>query len=365
MASAAWAKSWCAAPLVAHEWGVHLVRVDGVAPRGAPLPSWFHEDGSGDAANLVPVWALPPDNGIRDLPVVQFHGFPGPVAVEVGFGADEASAWWPAVDRRIAGADARSPDAIGGRERLLLARDARNPLKTNPPIGSDPTKQLGWDALALLETPTSPRHPAEQPWVDALRRVPTALWVDTGTESDRFLFYEADTASAPDLVLERGDSWSPTHPHHLVRNRSPYPVHDVIVIADGRAWTAPQVPAGATAGFLLDQPLDRAGIVAWLGQRWVDPAGPPTERWTADDCVMMRDPAIPVDTATGHRLYAPELDVLLSVWADRMLATDGARLVYREDPAALDARMPLAVYTDMYHWVQTSRLGVVMVEGGF
>jgi len=141
-------------------------------------------------------------------------------------------------------------------------------------------------------------------------------------------------------------------------------VHDVIVIADGRAWTAPAVPPGATAGFLLDRPLDRAALVRWLRERWIDPAGPPVGwSWTAEDCVMMRDPAIPVEEAAGYRLYGPELDVLLSVWADRMLAADGARLVYREDPGALEARMPLSVYTDMRHYVELNRLGIVVVEG--
>jgi hypothetical protein len=78
---------------------------------------------------------------------------------------------------------------------------------------------------------------------------------------------------------------------------------------------------------------------------------------------MMRDPTVPVEKARGHRLYGPEVDVVLGVWADRLLAADGVHLVYREDPAALDARMPLAVYTDMFHFVELDRLGIVLVEG--
>jgi hypothetical protein len=31
----------------------------------------------------------------------------------------------------------------------------------------------------------------------------------------------------------------------------------------------------------------------------------------------------------------------MAVWADRLLAADGVRLLYREDAAALDARMPV------------------------
>ena len=78
---------------------------------------------------------------------------------------------------------------------------------------------------------------------------------------------------------------------------------------------------------------------------------------------MMRDPAVPVESSAGYRLYGPELDVLLGVWADRMLVSEGVHLVYREDPTALDSRMPLSIYTDMTHYVELSRLGVVLVEG--
>ena len=58
-----------------------------------------------------------------------------------------------------------------------------------------------------------------------------------------------------------------------------------------------------------------------------------------------------------------EVDVLLSVWADRLLASDGVRVVYREDTAALDALMPASLYTSMFWYVQWRRLGVVLVEG--
>ncbi|MEL6348465.1 MAG: hypothetical protein AAFV53_35490 [Myxococcota bacterium] len=71
---------------------------------------------------------------------------------------------------------------------------------------------------------------------------------------------------------------------------------------------------------------------------------------------MMRDPALPVEVAEGHRLYTAEVDVLMDVWSARLLQSDGAHLVYREDTAALDALMPVSVYTDMYHFVEWSRL---------
>jgi hypothetical protein len=76
----------------------------------------------------------------------------------------------------------------------------------------------------------------------------------------------------------------------------------------------------------------------------------------------MRDPMRPVERAADHRLYAGEVELLWSVWAERLLRADGDRVVYREDPAALDAMMPVSLYTDMYHFVEWSRLGLVVVE---
>lgn len=81
------------------------------------------------------------------------------------------------------------------------------------------------------------------------------------------------------------------------------------------------------------------------------------------DCVMMRQPAEPFVTTDDHRLYPEELAVLLSVWEDRFFTGDGSRILYREDTAALDALVPLSLYTDMYHTIQTSRLGLVLIEG--
>lgn len=82
-----------------------------------------------------------------------------------------------------------------------------------------------------------------------------------------------------------------------------------------------------------------------------------------NDCVMMQDPAVPVESASDHRLYGPELDVLLSVWRQRLLSGPSPRLIYREDTAAVDAAMPLSVYTDMRHYADLQRLSVVLVEG--
>jgi len=370
---AAQAKSWCASPLTAHEWGVAVLRTDGVQPEGVALPSWLHREALPIAPAERPVRHRDVDSGVRTLPVVQFYsparwGDSVPVGLEVGFRQGEASLWFPQVDRRVPASIARGPAAEWARQDLLLRRAARPPFGRGPypPLPSDPTRQLHWDALFLSQKASPPSHPAEVPWVDALRQMPGALWVHGMEETERFVFYEADTEESPAVLLERGASWSPTHPHYQLRNGSDWPVHDVLVVADGQAWRAPSIPAGATAGFLLEEPLEADVQRAWLRDRWTDhavPAPPKEVAWEQDDCVMGQDPALPVEAASGHRLYAAEIDVVLDVWAERLLASEGVHLVYREDPEALDALMPISVYTDMFHHVDLRRLGVVLVEG--
>jgi len=186
--------------------------------------------------------------------------------------------------------------------------------------------------------------------------------VGNGAETERFVFYEADTTERPALSLERGDSWAPDRPHYVLHNTASWPVHDVFFSAGGHVFYAPAIPAGATAGFLLNEHND-ANPAQTLRALLVDSSQPsPTPQWNmSDDCVMTRDPSIPVTKATGHRLYAGEVDTLLSVWADRLFPATPT-VVYREDAAALEALMPLSVYTDMYHYVDLSRLGLVVVE---
>jgi hypothetical protein len=77
---------------------------------------------------------------------------------------------------------------------------------------------------------------------------------------------------------------------------------------------------------------------------------------------MQRNPAVPVDRAADHRLYAAEIDVVLDAWGARFFDAQGTTIVYREDIAQLDAAMPLSLYTDMQHHVQLRRLGLALVE---
>jgi hypothetical protein len=82
-----------------------------------------------------------------------------------------------------------------------------------------------------------------------------------------------------------------------------------------------------------------------------------------DDCVMQRDPAVAVALSDGHGLFPGEIDALLDLWQGRFFDQDGTVLLYRDDPGALDAMAPLALYTDMRHYVELSRTGLVLWEG--
>ncbi len=324
------AESWCAAPLTVHEWGVAVFSGDGRPLAGPPLPDWFHTTAGGPAHEAVPVAELPADSGIRTLPVLQFYaprvwGGDIPLAVDVGFAQGTPAVWYPQVDR--------ATDAELFWRRLDLTRQAPEVL---------PADTVGW--------------------VSPLRAVEDALWVSRGAESDRYLFYEGTTRESPAVTITPGENGDR---HYILRNTTDWDVHDVFVVhvEDGQRslWYTPKVPGGKTASCLRNPRSDDPADL--LRSRDVTPR--PAEGWSMRDgeCAMMRDPAVPVAQATDHRLYAEELAVLLSVWEDRFFTEQGSRILYREDTAALDALVPLALYTDMHHYIETSRLGLVLVEG--
>jgi hypothetical protein len=260
---------------------------------------------------------------------------------------------------------AQSPNAQKARAELVSLRTKRDPMAgTDGVLPPDPTRQLGWESLSASTVAPAKLRDTDVAWVKTLRDMPDALWIQHGGDSERFIFYEGTAPPKPAITVERGPSWSPTRPHYILRNTSAHPVHDVVIVADGRSWQAPAIPAGATAGFLLEEKLDANALLARLRQVWSEAPAPADRSLGMDaDCVMMRDPAIPVESASGHRLYPGEVDALLSVWGQRISASQGVHLVYREDIAALDEAMPASLYTDMYHHLEWRRLGVTLVEG--
>ncbi|TNF33352.1 MAG: hypothetical protein EP329_08395 [Deltaproteobacteria bacterium] len=374
------AKSWCANPLWVHEWGVHVFDRDGGPAEGTPIPAYFHtraEARQGD----VPVRELPPDSGIRDLPVVHFYAAgmrfdTVPVGLEVGFTRGAASAWFPAADRVRAAAVANAPASTVARTQLLAQRGVRATDRRTwdgdaPAMPPDPTRQLVWSRLDLAKKPAFTPAASGVPWVKAAREL-DALWVNGGGESERFVFYEGRTVERVPLALRRADGWAPDARRYVLANTGAHPVHDVFLVhneADAAyVFTAATVPPGGEVSFTLDALAvrDRGAATAdVLRARLVDPqAAAPPERydWDHDSCVMGRDPAVPVEEAADHHLYRGEVDLLLGVWGRRFFEQPGTTVVYREDTAYLDAVMPLSVYTDMFNFVVLHRAGLAVWE---
>lgn len=205
-----------------------------------------------------------------------------------------------------------------------------------------------WEALTLDPTPARPaQDDAAATWLGSLRALDRALWVNGSAESERFLFYEGATAEKPLLRSSVGRCGLRANPIIFLRNASAFAVHDVFVIqrdlgrVEARVFYAPSIPAGADVGFTLDGPLlsvddFKKQTHDTLRASLVDPKEPaPPERydWSADGCVMGRDPAIPVETAEGHQLYQAEANIILDIWSERFFAQPGTVIIYREDIA--------------------------------
>jgi len=367
------AESWCAYPIWAHEWGVQVFG----GAKSAPLPLSFAHDSTGTVSEPTPVRDMDVDSGVRALPVVSFFAPQTrfdtvPIGLEVGFSAGKAALWFPQVDTLVDAATANAATALDERQALLDARAKRDPYGENPVLGADPTRQLVWETLSLEEKGKGSEK-STQTWVDALRKLDGALWVERGAESERFAFYEGRTDEKPLLEVERGDEWSDTRAHYVLKNPSAWPVHDVLVVRrvgkQAYVFYAPSIPAGKSAGFVLEDALQvgsdafKEATRGQLEKSLVDattPTPPTDYDWSTGTCVMGRDPAVPVEVAEGHRLYQAEVDVLLDAWGPAFFEQEGTVVVYREDPGYLDAMMPLSLYTDMYHFIELRRAGLVL-----
>jgi len=381
-AAPAHAESWCAYPLWVHEWGVHVFAADGKPAAVEELPDYFHPPAGGARSDAQKaVRNLPADSGVRALPVLHFYSSgslssPIPVAVEVGFTHGAASAWYPAVDRLRPADEANGPEAAAMRakiEKLRAARKAAGPFGRDgelAPIPLDTTRQLAWVRIDL--TPKPVRTPAStgEDWVQLARKF-SALWANSDGESERFVFYEAGTDERVPLMLVRGDTFGKGRRHYVLHNTSGHAVHDVFVVTREKAksyvFYAPAIPAGKSAGFLIEDHLVKDvedATVGRLRRALVDPAAteaPKDYRW-GDGCVMGRDPALPFEEAASHKLFASEVDLILEVWGARFFEQQGTTIVYREDTEALDAAMPLSIYTDMYNFVVLHRAGLAVWE---
>jgi hypothetical protein len=371
------AEMWCADPLWVHEWGVQVFGADGRTRAQVAMPSYFHRRGPTGAPSGEPVREMPADGGERELPVVHFYTRGAwddgviPVALAVGFTRGDATAWFPQVDVRRPAAQANGPSGVEGRRRVLAARQALTPFGARAPIEADPSRQLEWARLALTREPQHTAPPTDNTWVRDLRGLP-ALWVNNTRESERFVFYEGATNERAAITIARGDQHRAGRRHYVLTNTNVYAVHDVFVVhREGDrvfVFFAPQIPARRTAGFVIEE-HHAANVAAAtrdrLRQGLIDaaqPAPPDSYSWGAGNCVMGRDPALPVEAAEGHALYAHEVDAILRVWGPRFFDAQGTTILYREDPRYLDEVMPLSVYTDMYHFPLIRRAGLALWE---
>ncbi len=372
------AESWCASPLWAHEWGVQAFDANGRVSSAVALPSYFHDAAAAQTPLRTPTRELAPDGGERALPVLHFYSAGTltsgaiPIGIEVGFTHGEAVAWYPQVDIRRTAAVANGTTAQMASRRLRRVRDQpRTDLRSNAnprTLASDPTAQLVWDRLELTAQPRHAQARSNVAWVRQLRGFDRAMWVNGSSESERFVFYEARTGERVPLVLRRGDTHRRNHRHVVIHNEGAHSVHDVFVVhrQAGRLYVffAPAIPARASAGFVLEDHRVRneaAATVDRMRTRLVDSTErtpPTTARWT--DCVMMRDPAQPMEHAEGHRLFEHEVEAILAVWGSTFFEADGTTIVYREDGDYLESVMPLGIYTDMFNFVRLRRLGLAV-----
>jgi hypothetical protein len=352
--------------LVVHEWGVQMFDASGSPMPAPPLPSYFHA-AAPSATTGVRVSDLPADGGERDLPILHFYGTPEddriPLALSVGFTEGSATRWMPQVDELRSAQVADSAASQATRRSLMEARRALTPSGARPRLPDDPTRQLTWNALTLTRAATQRPPATEVGWVGKVRAISDALWVSRANETERFVFYEARTRERVALQIARGSKYSDKLRHFVLTNTGAFAVHDVLVIRRERdalfVVPVPAIPAGASAGFALEEHRiaiadANASTRASLRKQLI------AARGQDSTCVMMRDPAVPVEKAIGYSLFPAEADALLDVWGAAMFEQPGTTIVYREDPAYLDQVMPVSIFTDMFHWVELHRAGLAL-----
>lgn len=344
VAGPAGAEDWFAQPIDVHEWGVHVFDWTGKEPP-EDLPSYLHRPADAPAAAVTrfspPVVEMPADSGVRRKPVLYFYPPAGggsgdvPVALDLDFARGTPSVWYPQADRVGDEKDASGP----------ALRWTHLKLTKDPPAG-----------IALPGADLPADH-----WAKLARDVDAAC-VTNGVEAERYVFYDGATSERAAVTAERDAEgmWR-------LANRSERPVCDLFLVersGDRQAVAhldriparetaavraAPFAPGAAGFGEATSSRL-RAALVRGQPKR--------DER-----AVTMRNPAEPQGPTTDSWLHPKEADGFVRIWRKDFFEGEGVRLVYREDPSALDAAMPLKLFTDMHHYIRLSRVGFVLVIG--
>lgn len=227
---------------------------------------------------------MDPDDPVAEKPIVYFYPGPG--------GPDDVS-----VTVRI--------PAPGYRAVAYYPESSSCETEEAEESGVPARGIVEFDLELASGGPLPDRSP---PWWDACR-VPGAAHVSAGEEGERFLFYEAPLAPpAPPTFFSGGDAF--------VVVAGTAPVHDALWIRrDGtRLWYAAIDHVAASA-------MERA------------PVREVTEAALKEDLRRR---------LVGAGLFEDEADAMLRVWGESF---DGAppAVIYRLDPATVDATCPLAI----------------------
>lgn len=341
------------------------------------------------------------------------------VSIDVRFEHGHAIAWYPQVHRyRTAAMSAAAgpPDwdawiakrtqALGlslDQVRMTGRTAEGSPLyvvnrmpETN--LGSPPDErmQLVWEELTVSTDPR--QHEIEfqavpkSSWIHRARDVDSAQ-VSNGSEAEQFVFYEGKTSELPTItILPPHRYFTQTRrepdPNHYVINTGKHPIHDVLVMyrsknwkvawcacvsrllpaerlerdprlyAPGRMHALPHIPCVVVPDLngMKEAALTEEEFVRKTRDRLFDSL-------TEGDVyprLFLGNPGFPQPPTVTHQLYDKEANGLLDIWNEEFFKQEGLTVIYREDPAALDAAMPLKIHASNDWRVVLNRCGLVV-----
>lgn len=381
------AASWFAQPIIVHEWGVNTYDWSGKAQKMPTFPDFIYTDQKPGkvTANKNIVKNLPPDSGIRRKPLLYFYppsNMPTKVGAEVRFAFGYANVWYPQVDVY------RTPEQVKhAKPPVQLEQKLQEiplPQRLNP-VPSDERFELVWNELTLNpDSPDAKIHQdlPESHWIHDARNVDAATVSNgTGGEAEKFVFYEGINTEGPKVAILAGkDGYS-------IVNTGNHTIYDVTCIyrfGSVRHSTridelAPMPQQNLNSGkgaavtpsmnlpALLDMKVDALSAEEQVKadqemlQREMNTLIKSLTKGSSllPQNVMMRDPADSQPATTMHTLYQKEAQGLAKIWSKDFFEQEGLTIIYRESPAYLDLAMPLNLYTDMYHFIQLNRCGLV------
>ncbi len=386
------ARSWCARPLVVHEWGVEVF--DAKGNRELPdLPPFLHTPAALPKGPVTrfspPVREMPADSGERDKPILYFYlgerEEEAPVALSLCFAYGVPSAWYPQADQVCAGFREAPDDStlgkwiadLGSSDFKTREEASRKLVECGPALhlalesalakAGDPEikarlktclegfakPQLTWDHLKLSKAPPAGiplpgKELRADHWVRQARQV-DAAYVTNGVEAERYVFYEGRTKEKSSVSCKG----------NFLTNHGTHPVHDLYVVCKGSVLYVERLEPSTS---VKARPLE-GDASRHLLERLQAGRPSPKEEDGMGKGVMMRKPCEAQGPTTESWLFPKEAEALLAIWEKDFFQGEGARLIYREDVSALDEAMPLAIYTDMFHFIKLNRAGLVLVKG--